>query len=131
MNRLNNKGQSLAIFIVFIPVVIMMGTFIVDLSFAKYNEIKLNNINKMIIKYGLKNIDNDPYISMVDLIYKNDSDIDNYNITINPNDKTIRVSMDKSSKGFFGTIIKKDIYIEKSVYVGKIVDDKIIIEKGV
>ena len=131
MNKLDNKGQSLVIFIVFIPLIIIMGTFIVDLGFAKYNEMKLNNINKMVIKYGLKHIDEDPYTSMVDLIYKNDSDIDNYTVTINPDEKIIKVSIDKATKGFFGTIIKKDIYVEKSTYIGKIIEDKIIIEKGV
>ena len=38
MSRLNNKGQSLAIFVIFVPVFIMMGTYVVDVSFAKYKE---------------------------------------------------------------------------------------------
>ena len=54
MSRLNNKGQSLAIFVIFVPVFIMMGTYVVDVSFAKYNERRLDNLNKQVINYGLK-----------------------------------------------------------------------------
>ena len=45
MNRLNSKGQSLAIFVIFVPVFIMIGTLVVDVSFARYNVRKLDNIN--------------------------------------------------------------------------------------
>ena len=124
MNRLSNKGQSLVIFIVFIPVFIMMGTFVVDLGFAKYNQNKLNNITKMIVEYGLKHIDSDPYQDMVDLIYQNDETIDNYNITIDTDNKTVSMSMDKVTKGLFGNIVGKDIYKEKSSYVGYFKNEK-------
>ena len=83
MSKLNNRGQSLAIFVIFVPVFIMMGTFVVDVSFAKYNERRLDNLNKQVINYGLKHIDEEPYDNMVDLIYQNDSDIDSYEININ------------------------------------------------
>ena len=111
MNKLNNKGQSLAIFVIFVPVFIMIGTFVVDVSFAKYNERRLDN--------------------MVDLIYQNDSDIDSYEININNETKEISVTLSKSTKGFFGSIVGKEIYNEKSSLKGYIKDDKKIIEKKV
>lgn len=129
MNNLSNKGQSLAIFIIFLPVFIMMGAFIVDLGLAKYNDNKIDNINKMVIKYGLNHIDENPYNDMVDLIYQNDSKIDSYSIDIDSVNKTIRISIDKSSIGPFGKIIDKQIYKEKSSYIGYIKDEKIIIER--
>lgn len=129
MNKLSNKGQSLAIFVIFLPVFIMMGAFIVDLGLAKYNDNKIDNINKMVIKYGLNHIDENPYNDMVDLIYQNDSKIDSYSIDIDSVNKTIRISIDKSSIGPFGKIIDKQIYKEKSSYIGYIKDEKIIIER--
>lgn len=129
MNKLGNKGQSLAIFVIFIPVFIMIGTFIVDLSFANYNERRLNNINKQVIRYGLNHIEEDPYNSMVDLIYQNDSDIDSYNIDINLEEKKIKITLLKSTKGFFGKVIGKEIYKEKSSYVGYIENDKKIVKR--
>lgn len=131
MSKLNNKGQSLAIFVIFVPVFIMIGTFVVDVSFAKYNERRLDNLNKQVINYGLKHIDEEPYDNMVDLIYQNDSDIDSYEININNETKEISVTLSKSTKGFFGSIVSKEIYNEKSSLKGYIKDDKKIIEKKV
>lgn len=131
MSRLNNKGQSLAIFVILVPVFIMMGTYVVDVSFAKYNERRLDNLNKQVINYGLKHIDEEPYDNMVDLIYQNDSDIDFYEININNETKEISVTLSKSTKGFFGSIVGKEIYNEKSSLKGYIKDDKKIIEKKV
>ena len=129
MNRLNSKGQSLAIFVIFVPVFIMIGTLVVDVSFARYNVRKLDNINKLVINYGLDYIESDPYDTMVDLIYKNDSEVDDYEIKINLEEKKINVNISKSTKGFFGSIVGKEIYKEKSSFIGYIKDDKKIIEK--
>lgn len=129
MNRLNSKGQSLAIFVIFVPVFIMIGTLVVDVSFARYNVRKLDNINKLVINYGLDHIESDPYDTMVDLIYKNDSEVDDYEIKINLEEKKINVNISKSTKGFFGSIVGKEIYKEKSSFIGYIKDDKKIIEK--
>lgn len=129
MNRLNSKGQSLAIFVIFMPVFIMIGTLVVDVSFARYNVRKLDNINKLVINYGLEHIESDPYDTMVDLIYKNDSEVDDYEIKINLEEKKINVNISKSTKGFFGSIVGKEIYKEKSSFIGYIKDDKKIIEK--
>ena len=83
MNKIGNRGQSLAIFVIFIPVFIMIGTLVVDVAFAKYNARKLDNITMEVIRYGLKHFDEEPYNNMVDLIYQNDSDIDSYKIDFN------------------------------------------------
>lgn len=129
MNRLNSKGQSLAIFVIFVPVFIMIGTLVVDVSFARYNARRLDNINKLVINYGLEHIESDPYDTMVDLIYKNDSEVDDYEIKINLEEKKINVNISKSTKGFFGSIVGKEIYKEKSSFIGYIKDDKKIIER--
>lgn len=129
MNRLNNKGQTLALFIAFIPFFIMIGTFVIDVGYAKYNGNRLNEVTKMVVRYGLEHIDRDPYEEMVDLIYKNDEDIDNYKIDIDVENKIVSVSLDKATKGFFGSIVGKKIYKEKSSYKGFFKDERIIIEE--
>ena len=130
MNKLNSKGQSLAMFIIFIPFFIMIGAYIIDLGFAKYNSNKLDSINKLVIKYGLLNIDEGPKEEMIKLIYKNDSKIDRYNIVINESENTVRVELEKSTKGFFGSIIDKEIYKEISSYTGSIKNNNIVIERN-
>ena len=131
MSKLGNKGQALAIFVIFVPVFIMVGAFVVDLSFANYNARKLDNISQIVIDYGLDHLSDEPYNNMVDLIYQNDSEIDSYTININEEESRIDVSITKATKGFFGSIIGKEIYNEKSELSGYIKDDKKIIEKGV
>lgn len=129
MIKLSNRGQSLALFVVFIPFFIMIGIFVVDASFAKYNANRLNEITKMVTRYGINHIDEDPYYEMVDLIYKNDDDIDSYDIKIDAENKTVSVTLNKATEGFFGKVINKEIYKERSSYVGTIKDEKIVIEK--
>lgn len=131
MNNLNNKGQSLALFIIFIPVIIMIGTLCIDVSYAKYNNRKINMIAKEIVDYGLRHIDDNPYDEMVKLIYQNDDDIDSYKIDINSENKTIDVSISKSTKGFFGSLVGKEIYNEECSYKGYYNEDNKIIEKKV
>ena len=52
-------------------------------------------------------------------------------IPINNETKEISVTLSKSTKGFFGSIVGKEIYNEKSSLKGYIKDDKKIIEKKV
>jgi len=131
MIRLGNRGQSLAIFVIFIPVIIMIGVMVVDVTFARYNARKLDNITKMVVRYGLDHIDGEPYNNMVDLIYQNDDSVDSYTINIDEENKQVSVTINKATKGFFGSIIGKEAYKEKSNFVGYIKDEKKIIEKGV
>ena len=67
---------------------------------------------------------------MIKLIYKNDSKIDRYNIVINESENTVRVELEKSTKGFFGSIIDKEIYKEISSYTGSIKNNNIVIERN-
>lgn len=129
MKKLSNKGQSLAIFVIFIPFFIMIGTYIIDISYAKYNENRLKNTVNIVLKNGLKNIDNITKEEVEILIKENEIDIDKINVSIDNERKNIRLFLEKESKGFLGTIIGKDIYKIKASYIGYIKDEKIIIER--
>ncbi len=130
MNRLSNHGQTLSIFVVFLPLFIMLGTLGIELGFVKYNKGKLNELNKMVVRYGMMHIEQAPYNEMVNLIYKNDSEIDDYKIDIDTVNKVIKVDLKKTTKGFFKGIVGKKLYKEKSSYVGRMAEERIIIEEG-
>ena len=129
MSKLNNKGQSLVLFVVMLPLFIMMGVYLIDVGYAKYNENKLNNVCTMVLNYGLDNIDNNPKDKMIKLIYENENDIKEQNILVDPNNKLIKISVLKTSNGFLGNIIGKSIYKEKCAYTGYIKNDKKYIER--
>lgn len=123
MIKLNNKGQSLFLFVIFIPIFLMICVFVVDIGFAKIEENKLNNISILSLNYGLSHIEDDPYDEMVNLINKNDSKIDNYSIDIDLENKKINIMLEKNIDSFFGGIINKDKYDILSNYTGYIDTD--------
>lgn len=129
MNKLSNKGQSLVLFVVMLPIFIIMGVYLIDIGYAKYEDNKLNNVCVMIIKYGLNNIDNNPKNNMEELLKKNINDIEDYNILVDNNNKFIKFTVNKTSSSFLGNIIGKSGYKEKCSYNGYIKDNKILIER--
>lgn len=129
MNNQNNHGQALSLFVLFLPFMLMIGAFLIDISYAKYNKIKLDSINKIAITYGLSNIDSNPKEDIINLIKENDKDISEFKIDINSEEKKIKILISKKSNSFFGKILKKDFYKEESAYLGYIKDDKFIIER--
>ena len=130
MNKLDNKGQALVIFVMLIPLFTMIGTFIIDIGFAKYNERKLNSISKEVITYGMKHISDDPRSEMENLIKKNDDEITYYEIDVDTDNNKIKLIINKDSKGIFGKIIGKELYKIRCSYVGFIKDENIVIEKS-
>lgn len=120
MISLNNKGQSLFLFVIFIPVFMLLGAFVVDIGLAKITSNNLDDVSKLVLDYGLKNIDNNPYDSMIDLINKNDDKIDKYDIKLDKLNKIINLKVEKNSSGFFGNIIGKDKYKISINYIGYI-----------
>lgn len=129
MNRKNEHGQTLSLFVLLLPLLIMIGAFLIDISYAKYNKRKLDSINKIAITYGLSNINSDPKDNIINLIKENDKDIKEYNVDIDVEEKSIKISLVKESNSFFGKILKKDLFKEESKYLGYIKDDKFIIER--
>lgn len=126
MIKLNNKGQTLALFVIFIPVIIMIGIYVVDIGICKYNKNKLDNINTLVINDYLDKKDSITKDEVLKLILKNDNEIES---EVNISDDKIKLTLKKDVKGAFGNIIGKKIYNIKSVYTGYVKDDKKIIER--
>ena len=59
---LNNKGQSLVMFILIIPILLGIMAMVIDIGNVIYNKQDIDNINKIIIDYGLDNITSDSVI---------------------------------------------------------------------
>ena len=130
MYKLSNKGQAFVIFIIFIPMFIMIGILVVDISNSKYEKRRLDEVNKMTIKKSLSNINSTSESEILDLFNKNNLEIDSYNISVDEENNVIKVTINKKIKGVFGKIINKDMYDIKSSYVGYIENNKVIINRG-
>lgn len=126
---MNKRGQVLVFFIIFIPILLGIVAFTVDMGYSLSESNKLNGINKMVTEYGLINIDKaDIKQKMIDLIYSNDSNIDTFDLDIVNNE--IFLNIKKSVDSIFGKVINIDFYNLSSTYKGYIKNGKRIIEKG-
>lgn len=124
--NLNNKGQSLVMFILLMPVMILILVLVVDVGNMVSTKLELNSINKIVIASGLEDMENSLLEDEIkDLILKNNKDIDKINIKIE-NGK-IQVSLLEYSKSVFGRIVGFEGYQIVSEYIGYIENDEKVI----
>ena len=127
MNKLNNKGQSLVMFVVILPVIIMILMMVVEIGKMVNLKSELDNINYIAISYGLDTISDDDIQDKIrKLIYKNKLGIDEVKIEINDGEVDITLV-----DGIDLILLKEsNILRVRSSYRGIISDEKKIIERN-
>ena len=114
---LNNKGQSLVLFVIILPILLLILILVLDIGKAISLNKELNNINEIAMNYGLDNLNKE---SLEDELYKliklNKNDIDNVEISID-NEK-IYIKMDEKIDGIFTNFIDIPIFNINLSYVG-------------
>lgn len=120
---LNNKGQTLVMFILFLPILLLIIGFITDTSMLMYEEKKLNSMNKMVLNYVLKNKENYEEKKVKELIIKNDKNIKI--MKLKKEDKYIKLEMQKKQNSMFGNVIGIKNYTITSNYTLDIEEEKI------
>ena len=125
---LNNKGQSLVLFIIVLPILLLILILVLDIGKAITMKKELNNINDIVIEYGLNNLDKENLEEeLIELIKLNKNDIDN--IEVNIDNKKIYIMMEEKINGVFTNFVDIPIFNIKSSYVGYINDGKNRIER--
>lgn len=122
----NNKGQSLVMFVLILPIILMILVIVVDIGKMILLRSSLNNINYIAMDYGLDNIDRENIVDDIkEVIYKNKSDIDSVSVLID--DGKIQITL----KDNVDLLILKDrqLFYVKSTYIGDISDDKKVVER--
>lgn len=122
----NNKGQSLVMFVLILPIILMILVMVVDIGKMILLRSSLNNINYIAMDYGLDNIDRENIVDDIkEVIYKNKSDIDSVSVLID--DGKIQITL----KDNVDLLILKDrqLFYVKSTYIGDISDDKKVVER--
>ena len=127
MIRLNNKGQSLVMFIIFMPVLLLMLTLVYDIGNGLYEKEKISNVNYMTVSYGLDNIDKVEEQDLIDIIMKNTNNLDS--VSVNIENDTIDIKIDKDIKGIIGGTFNVSLIEVRSEYTGKIIDGNKNIER--
>lgn len=107
MMKLNNKGQTLVMFIVIIPILISIMVLVIDLGSAFAKKQELNNVNKLVIEYGLDNLEEENLESdLTSYITMNAKDLSNVKVIVENN--TINVT----TKAYIDGIISKALNID-------------------
>ncbi|MBQ8219260.1 MAG: hypothetical protein IJZ79_05850 [Bacilli bacterium] len=120
---MNSKGQSLVLFILTLPIILLILVMIIDISKMTLLKNEINNINYIAIDYALDNYDNIDINEIKQLIYKNKSDINDILIENKDNKIYIKITY-KSNLTIF-----RDIFKIESIYTGYIDNLEKIIER--
>ena len=120
---MNNKGQSLVLFIAIIPIIFILCIFAIDLAKLSSEKTKIEGICDESISAIVEN--NKSSIEVENLVLLNDKDI---KITDIGNDY---ICLEKEVEPIFGGIINLDIFKIKVCKEGYIENNKLVIkEKG-
>lgn len=101
---LNNKGQSLVIFVIVLPILLLFISYVFDVITINYERNRLNNVAVQ-IKDNVNTLTDD---EIVILVNKNDKEID---VDIKENE----IKLSKKIKGVFNKITKQEYYNINSI----------------
>lgn len=127
MFRLNNKGQSLVMFVLLIPIFLLIFTLVFDVGTALYEKERLSNTNYMTIEYALANMDNVNENDLIELIMKNSDNLSSISVVIG--DNVIDIKLSKNIKGVIGKVFNFDLVEVRSEYKGILINDDKRIER--
>ena len=127
MLKINNKGQSLVMFVLIIPIFLLILTLVYDVGNAIYEKDRLSNTNYLTIEYGLNNIDTVTENDLKNLIEQNTSNLKYIYVTIEGNQ--IEIKMEKDAKSIIGKMFNFNLVKIISHYKGKIKNNQKEIER--
>lgn len=127
MLKINNKGQSLVMFVLIIPIFLLILTLVYDVGNAIYEKDRLSNTNYLTIEYGLNYIDTVTENDLKNLIEQNTSNLKYIYVTIEENQ--IEIKMEKDAKSIIGKMFNFNLVKIISHYKGKIINNQKEIER--
>jgi len=118
---MNNKGQSLVLFVVIIPLVFILAVFVFDIANMYSEKSALDNLAYDALYY--KYTSHQTIDKAKDLVYQNDKQVKIDSIT----EDTICLS--KDTQPLFGGVLGYEKYTVKTCYAAKIFNGILRIEK--
>ena len=121
---MNNKGQSLVLFILIIPILLGMIVLVYDVGNAVVKKNKINNVIEMIVEDSL----NEDYeFEKVEKLVQYNLSTNNYSISVSDNEVNIKV--EDYVDGIISNVIGFKGFKIVSQYKGYVKDEKNVIEK--
>ena len=121
---MNNKGQTLIIFVILIPILILVAALVVDTGLMTFEKERYRGI----IENGIEEYFDTGNVEETEKIFSlNDIPKEEYTIIVRENQ--IEVSLNTSIEAIFGKIINIEEYEIKMNYVGTKEGERVIINK--
>lgn len=117
---MNKKGQSLVIFIIILPIILLLFGLLIERVYLTYQKQKLYSVTKTIIAFSIERNDKNDIINL----YK-DNDIVLENFEIDGSNGLKIIASEKVP-----SLIKKEDYIIEVNIKGVKKEDKIIYQRG-
>ena len=126
---MNNRGQTLVMFIVFLPLLLIIMATVIDISLMYYEKNKLDNLTMMVTEYGMDHIEDKNIEKKVKkIIVENDEEVKLKKMEIK--EKNFEIILSKTTESTFGKIIGIEEYKITSKYIGTNIENKKAIKKG-
>lgn len=124
----NNKGQTLALFVIILPILLLLLVLIIDVGRMIVLKLELNNISEIVLDYGIDNIENeDIKDELINLVKLNKKDIDKADVRIL--DDKIFLDLSCDGEGVFSSLINATLFTIETNYVGYMENGKKRIER--
>lgn len=124
----NNRGQTLVVFILLLPILFMIAAIIVDSGILFNEKRKIDNTIKEALNYGINHISEDEVIVSVEkLINKNISNINE--LEVNINNDIIIIELKKTIDSIFSFIFGNSSHKIEANYRGYKENNDIIIKE--
>lgn len=121
---MNNKGQTLIIFVILIPILILVAALVVDTGLMTFEKERYRGI----IENGIEEYFDTGNVEETEKIFSlNDIPKEEYTIIVQ--EKQIEVSLNTTIEAIFGKIINIEEYEIKMNYVGTKEGERVIINK--
>lgn len=126
---MNNKGQTLVLFVLILPLLIIVLSMIINYGMISLEKKKIDQSLNDIVLYGIKNKNSEELENSLNrLIVLNIEDIYNKKLIVTEN--KIEIYLEKKLKGLFNIGENKQNYIYKVKCIGDINNKNVRMERG-
>ena len=103
---MNNKGQVLVVFVILLPILLLILTFVVDIGLLSIEKRKISNNTYDAVEYYLENLDKEKTINLLN------SNLEDIKIDIIDEDIYVIIYVEKNYKGIFNIIYDNKIVVK-------------------
>ena len=121
---MNNKGQSLVLFVLLIPIILGIITLVIDVGKSLVEKNSINNKIELVIEYGLE--DNLTKKEISELLEHN---LNTNDYQVNIDNGTIEIKVKTYVQGIISNVFDFKGFNIESEYHGYMQEEKKIIEK--